>query len=157
MNSQRRLILAAAAAMTLGGCAGIRPGYERPSLTLDSFRAIPSEGMTPRFGLGLRVVNPNPAPLPLRGMSYNVAIEGHRIITGVAGDLETVPAYGESVIELQAGIDLISGLRLINDLLQDTRRENVRYNLKARLDTGGLSRFLVLEEAGQLSLASLRR
>lgn len=157
MNSQRRLILAAAAAMTLGGCAGIRPGYERPSLTLDSFRAIPSEGMTPRFALGLRVVNPNPAPLPLRGMSYNVAIEGYRIITGVAGDLETVPAYGESVIELQAGIDLISGLRLINDLLQDTRRENVRYNLKARLDTGGLSRFLVLEEAGQLSLASLRR
>lgn len=157
MNSQRRLILVAAAAMILGGCAGVRPGYERPSLTLDSFRAIPSDGMTPRFALGLRVVNPNPAPLPLRGMSYNVAIEGHRIVTGVAGDLETVPAYGESVIELQAGIDLISGLRLINDLIQDTRRENVRYNLKARLDTGGLSRFLVLEEAGELSLASLRR
>lgn len=157
MNSQRRLVLATGAALFLGGCAGMRPGYERPSLMLDSFRALPSEGMTPRFALGLRVVNPNPTSLPLRGMSYNVEIEGHRIINGVAGNLETVPAYGESVIELQAGVDLISGLRLINDLLQDTRREQFRYNLKARLDTGGLSRFLVLEEAGQLSLASLRR
>jgi hypothetical protein len=156
MNSRRRLILTAAAVF-LGGCAGMRPGYERPSLMLDSFRAVPSEGMAPRFALGLRVVNPNSTPLPLRGMTFNVQIEGHRLINGVAADLETVPAYGESVIELQAGVDLISGLRLINDLLQDSGREYFRFNLKARLDTGGLSRFLVLEEAGQLSLASLRR
>ncbi len=157
MNSLRRLVLATAAATFVGGCAGIRPGYERPSLMLDSFRALPSDGMTPRFALGLRVVNPNPAPLPLRGISYNIEIEGHRIINGVAGNLEAVPAYGESVIEIQAGVDLISGLRLINDLVQDPRREYFRYGLKARLDTGGLSRFLVLEEAGQLSLVSLRR
>jgi len=157
MPSQRRLFLATAAALFLGGCAGVRPGYERPSLMLDSFRAIPSEGMTPRFALGLRVVNPNPTPLPLRGMSYNVEFEGYRVITGVAGNLETVPAYGESLIEVEAGVDLISGLRLFNDLLQDPQRDRFRYNLRARLDTGGISRFLVLEESGELSLASLRR
>jgi LEA14-like dessication related protein len=124
---------------------------------LDSFRAIPSEGMTPRFALGLRVVNPNSTPLPLRGMSYNVEFEGYQVITGVAGNLATVPAYGESLIEVQAGVDLISGLRLFNDLLQDPQRDRFRYNLRARLDTGGISRFLVLEESGELSLASLQR
>jgi hypothetical protein len=157
MPTQRRLFLATAAALFLGGCAGVRPGYERPSLMLDSFRAIPSEGMTPRFALGLRVVNPNPTPLPLRGMSYNVEFEGYRVITGVAGNLETVPAYGESLIEVEAGVDLISGLRLFNDLLQDPQRDRFRFNLRARLDTGGISRFLVLEESGELSLAPLRR
>lgn len=157
MPSQRRLFLATAAALILGGCAGVRPGYERPSILLDSFHAIPSEGMTPRFALGLRVVNPNPTPLPLRGMSYNVEFEGYRVITGVAGNLPTVPAYGESLIEVQAGVDLISGLRLLNDLLQDPQRERFLYTLRARLDTGGISRFLVLEESGELSLASLQR
>jgi LEA14-like dessication related protein len=90
-------------------------------------------------------------------MSYNVEFEGYRVITGVAGNLATVPAYGESLIEVQAGIDLISGLRLFNDLLQDPQRDRFRYNLRARLDTGGISRFLVLEESGELSLASLQR
>ena len=157
MPSHRRLFLATAAALFLGGCAGLRPGYERPSLMLDSFRAIPSEGMAPRFALGLRVVNPNPTPLPLRGLSYHVEFEGFRVITGVAGNLETVPAYGESLIELQAGVDLISGLRLFNNLLQDPQRDRLRYNLRARLDTGGIRRFLVLEESGELSLAALQR
>lgn len=156
MPFQRRLFLAAAAAWVMGGCAGVRPGYERPSLLLESFHAIPSEGMTPRFALGLRVVNPNPTPLPLKGISYNVEFEGYRVITGVAGNLATVPAYGESLIEVQAGIDLISGLRLFNDLLQDPQRDEFRYNLRARLDTGGISRFLVLEESGELSLTSLK-
>ena len=157
MPSHRRLFLATAAALFLGGCAGVRPGYERPSLMLESFRAIPSEGMSPRFALGLRVVNPNPTPLPLRGLSYNVEFEGFRVITGVAGNLETVPAYGESLIEVQAGVDLISGLRLFNNLLQDPQRDRLRYNLRARLDTGGIRRFLVLEESGELSLAALQR
>jgi len=157
MPSHRRLFLATAAALFLGGCAGVRPGYERPSLMLDSFRAIPSEGMAPRFALGLRVVNPNPTPLPLRGLSYHVEFEGFRVITGVAGNLETVPAYGESLIELQAGVDLISGLRLFNNLLQDPQRDRLRYSLRARLDTGGIRRFLVLEESGELSLAALQR
>ena len=157
MPSHRRLFLATAAALFLGGCAGLRPGYERPSLMLDSFRAIPSEGMAPRFALGLRVVNPNPTPLPLRGLSYHVEFEGFRVITGVAGNLETVPAYGESLIELQAGVDLISGLRLFNNLLQDPQRDRLRYSLRARLDTGGIRRFLVLEESGELSLAALQR
>ncbi len=157
MPSHRRLFLATAAALFLGGCAGVRPGYERPSLMLDSFRAIPSEGMAPRFALGLRVVNPNPTPLPLRGLSYHVEFEGFRVITGVAGNLETVPAYGESLIEVQAGVDLISGLRLFNNLLQDPQRDRLRYSLRARLDTGGIRRFLVLEESGELSLAALQR
>ncbi|AHE97990.1 LEA type 2 family protein [Thioalkalivibrio paradoxus] len=157
MLPSRRLFLFAATAALAAGCAGVRPGYEQPSLMLDSFRAVPSEGLSPRFAIGLRVVNPNPSALPLRGMSYNVEFEGHRLITGVAGDLSSVPAYGESVIEVQAGLDLLSGVRLFNDLLSDPHRERFRYNLRARLDTGGLRRFLTLEEAGELSLAALGR
>jgi LEA14-like dessication related protein len=157
MLPARRLFLVAAGALLLGGCAGMRPGYERPSVTLSSFRILPSEGLMPRFALGLRVVNPNPTPLPLRGMSYNVAFEGHPLLTGVAGNLETVPAYGESMIEVQTGVDLISGLRLFNDLLNDPQRDRLRFLLRARLDTGGLTRFLTLEEAGELSLAAFQR
>lgn len=156
-SPHRRLFLLSAGALLVSGCAGMRPGYETPSLLLDSFRTLPSDSLSPRFLIGLRVVNPNPTPLPLRGMSYNVELEGRRLITGVASDLKTVPAYGEQLIEVQAGIDLINGLRLFNDLLGQTQRDTFRYTLKARMDTGGLSRFLTLEEAGEISLAGMRR
>ncbi len=157
MVPARRLFLATAGSLLLSGCAGLRPGYERPSITLNAFRMVPSEGLAPRFALGLRVINPNPTPLPLRGLSYHVDLEGHSLLTGVAGNLETVPAYGESLIEVQTGVDLISGLRLFSDLLRDPGRDRLQYRVRARLDTGGLTRFLTLEEAGELSLAPSQR
>ena len=151
----RREALAAIGVLALTGCAGLPGGeVQEPSVMLSSFRMLPSEGLSPRFLIGLRVVNPNRFPLDLRGLSYDVELEGRRLLTGVAGDLARIPAYGESEIELQAGVDLLSGLRLFNDLLADPRRERVDYTFRARLDVGGLRRVMTLEEKGQLSLVS---
>ncbi|MDH3751374.1 MAG: hypothetical protein OEU40_12330, partial [Gammaproteobacteria bacterium] len=86
------LIVLAAAALT--GCAGLRPGYETPTVTISSFKAIPSEGGLPAFEIGLRVINPNIEPLELRGVSYTISIEGHDIIKGVGNDLPVIDGYG---------------------------------------------------------------
>lgn len=157
MNRQRRWLLISAMAGLVSGCAGLPKPLETPSIMLDSFRLLPSEGMTPRFAIGLRVINPNPTPLPLRGVSYSAGLEGRRLLSGVAGDLRTVPAYGEELIELQAGLDLLSGLQFLSDLLNQTQREAFSFNVQARLDTGGRMGFLTLDETGEISLAGLRR
>ncbi|MEY6433960.1 LEA type 2 family protein [Thioalkalicoccus limnaeus] len=153
----RRWFLAGMAAVLVAGCASLRSDYEPPAVMLDSFRLLPSEGLAPRFALGLRVVNPNPAPLPLTGLSYDVALAGQRLITGVARDLKTVPAFGESTVELQAGVDLISGVLLFQQILATSPSDEIDYRLRARLSTGGLTRLLTLEESGTLSLANWRR
>lgn len=119
---------------------------------LDSFRVAPSEGLAPRFLIGLRIINPNRDAINIRGLTYDVELEGRKLLTGVSANLGRVPGYGESDIELQAGLDLLGGLRLFNDLLADPRRERIRYTFRARLDVGGLTRMLTLEEDGELSL-----
>jgi LEA14-like dessication related protein len=157
MQIARRRVLIAMGALLMTGCAGLQTGFERPRIILTSFRAVPSEGFAPRFAIGLRVVNPNRGALNLRGLSYDVELEGHPLLSGVTSNLPRVPGYGEADIEVLVGVDLLGGLRLFNELLSDTRRERFRYALRARLDVGGLQPFVTLEEKGELSLAPARR
>lgn len=158
MDSTRRKSLILIGALLLTGCASVLTDpLEAPIVSLDSFRILPSEGLSPRFLIGLRVINPNRAALDLRGLSYDIELEGRRLLTGVAGNLARIPAFGESTIELQAGVDLLSGLRLFNDIISDPGREKVNYTFRARLDVGRLSRMVTLEEVGELTLMPGRR
>ena len=70
-------------AVPLAGCAGLRPGWETPTVTVKSVRALPSQGMLPEFEIDLHIVNPNREALKLAGVSYNVSHEGHELIKGV--------------------------------------------------------------------------
>ena len=62
--------------LMLAACATMSPNYEEPTVSLSSFRALPSEGMTPAFEIGLRIINPNASPLALAGVVYTISIEG---------------------------------------------------------------------------------
>ena len=57
------------ALVILAGCASMQPGYESPSVTVNHFRALPSEGVAPRFEIGLRILNPNRSSLKLHGIA----------------------------------------------------------------------------------------
>ena len=43
-------------AVMLQACAGLRPGHETPTVNVNSFRALPSDGMLPSFEIGLPVI-----------------------------------------------------------------------------------------------------
>lgn len=119
----------------LCSCAGMRPGYESPSVSLRSFRYLPQDGISPRFEIGLHLVNPNKTALPLNGIFYTVKIEGHKVLTGVANDLPTVEPYGEADILLEASVDLLQGVGLFQTLLTQPQT-SLKYVFDAKLDVG---------------------
>jgi len=135
----------------LAGCASLQPGYETPTVTVTHFRGLPGEGGAPRFEIGLRILNPNRSPLKLHGIAYNVRLEGHRLLAGVANDLPEVAAYGEADVNLVASIDLLGGLGLIGDLL-NSQRGSLTYRLEAKLDIGPLQPAIRVDHEGQLAL-----
>jgi len=139
------------ALLALSGCATLQPGYETPTVTVNSFRTLPGEGVAPRFEIGLRILNPNRSPLKLHGIAYSVHLEGHRLLAGVANDLPEVAPYGEADITLDAGVDLLGGIGLIGDLLQASRK-SLSYRLEAKLDIGPLQPAIRVNHEGQLSL-----
>lgn len=151
MNRPNRLLLCLLMLLLMAGCANLQPRLETPKVSITSFRLLPSESMAPRFEVGLHVMNPNLIPLALKGMSYNIKLEGHPLISGVTSDLPLIAAYGEGDIVVQATTDLFSGLKLVSELMARPR-ESFTYELEAKFDMGGLLPNIRVRESGEIDL-----
>lgn len=138
-------------AVLLQACAGLRPGYETPTVSINSFRTLPSEGVLPTFEIGLHVTNPNSVALNLRGISYTISLEGHDIIKGVGNDLPTIDAYGEGQFKLTAAANLFAGIQLINELMNGAN-DSLKYEFAAKLDIGSLRPAIRVSDTGHIDL-----
>ena len=156
MIRRARIVMLLAAAGLLFGCAGLDPGFETPTVGISSFRALPAAGAMPQFEIGLRIINPNRTALRLEGIVYSVVLEGHKVLTGVSGDLPVIDAYGQGDVTLTATADLLSSIRLLNSLMQQPQ-ETFSYELDARLDIGSLRPRIHVREEGEISLAPAAR
>lgn len=146
-----RTLWALALTATVGACATLNPDYEQPTVTLSSFRALPSAGMTPAFEIGLRVINPNAAPLELEGVVYTIAIEGHELVKGVGKDFPVVEGYSQADLMLTGSANLLAGIRFIGDMMHKAD-QTLSYDFEAKLDLRGLYPSIRVNESGRFDL-----
>ncbi len=137
------------------GCAGLQPGYETPSVTVKSFRALPSAGAMPNFEIGLEVVNPNEQALELAGIAYTISLEGHEIIKGVGNELPVIAGYGTGTVTVTASASLFEGIRLFSDLVQSPK-DSFEYSFEAKLDPGGFRPAVRVKDSGTISAGNLQ-
>lgn len=136
----------------VSGCAGMTsPQFEQPVVSLSSFRMLPQETASPRFEIGLHIINPNRQSLSFEGIYYTVNIEGYDVLAGVSNNLPTVDPYGEADVLLAANVDLLKSIRLISSLMQQPR-DRFKYSFKAKLDPGGLNPKITIQEDGEFDL-----
>lgn len=136
------------------GCATLQPGYETPTVSISSFETVPTQGLIPQFKIGLHIINPNRTPLSLKGVSYTIFLEGHKILTGVSNKLPQIEAYGEGDVILNASVDLLSSIGFFTDMIQNQRKEQLAYSLNAKLDTGALHPMIHVTKEGKISLTN---
>jgi len=146
-----RLIVVLLMTMALSACATLSPDYEEPTVTLSSFKALPSEGMIPAFEIGLRIINPNSQALNLEGIVYTVSLEGYELIKGVGKDFPVIEGYSEGTVKLTAAANLLTGIRFITEMMQ-SGGGLVEYEFKAKLDIGGLYPSIRVKESGNIHL-----
>ena len=140
--------------LILSGCARFSSHYEELTVGLKTFRLIPTKAIIPTFEIGLHIINPNREPLDISGVYYTVAIEGHKVLAGVASDLPEIKGYGEGDITIEATVDLLSGAKLIRSLLVQPT-STFQYTFNAKLDLGPFIPTMNIEEKGQFSADSL--
>lgn len=138
--------------LLLQGCATLKPlDFEDPSVTVNSVKIVPSEGIAPKFEISLHVVNPNSIALPLRGVAYTVKIEGKQILNGVSNKMPEIAAYGDGDITLSATANLLNSVRLLASLMQKNQ-DQVAYEMNAKLDLGTFTPDIHVKEVGEISL-----
>jgi LEA14-like dessication related protein len=147
-----RILALACLALAASSCATLSPDYEQPTVTLSSFRALPSEGMTPAFEIGLRVINPNPDPLELQGVVYTIAVEGHELVKGVGRDFPAVEGYSQADLLLTGSANLLAGIRFIGDMM-NKQDQSLNYDFEAKLDLKGLYPSIRVNESGSFDLS----
>lgn len=149
MNFHR--IFALLLGAVLSACATLSPDYEEPTVTLSSFRALPSEGMAPSFEIGLRILNPNAQSLDLQGIVYTISLNGYELVKGVGKDFPVIEGYTESDVKLTASANLLAGMRFVHNMMQ-SHDGSFEYEFKAKLDLGGLYPSIKIRETGNINL-----
>ncbi len=137
------------------GCAGTGTQYEKPEIGLTSLRLVPHQGMSPRFAIGLHIVNPNNTPLELKGIFYKISIEDHKILAGASNTFPMIEPYGQEDITLQATVDLLGSAILLGDILSQPK-DKYEYTFDAKLDVADMFSNIVIREKGMISLSNLQ-
>ena len=137
-------------ALSIGGCASV---VDRDPVRINvvGMEPLPGVGMEIRFGLKLRVQNPNDDAIDFDGVALELELNGKPFATGVSDAQGSVPRYGETVIVVPVTVSAISFVRQAMGMVEDEPADSVPYVLSGKL-SGGLFRGMRFRDEGKLSL-----
>ncbi len=101
----------------VGGCAQFTTPEQRPEVHLVDVIPLASPGLAPRFVVRLEVVNRSRRAIHVSGLSYDLALNGARVMSGVTAEAVAVAPFGRSQVDVDATVNLIGSLRAITGWL----------------------------------------
>ena len=138
--------------LALSGCANLPvTDFDEPEIRLISLRPLSVENMEARFEIRLRVINPNPVGITVKGLYSEVFLSNRRVLSGTSSGRNLIPAYGEGEVVLLAGIGMLDSLALIRELAEKPPAGGLPYTLKTKLSLAALPYALRLEHTGSLA------
>ena len=118
----------------LGGCASIDRNHDKPKIDVVGIQKSQTDTAALQFTIQLRIVNPNAETLHLKGLYYELSLEGIDIITGTANNLPSIEGYSEQIISVSSAASLMSSVRLMSHLI-NSPQDVLDYKLRAKLGT----------------------
>ena len=150
--SVRRRVVMLLAALGLGACAGLPLSMKPPEVSVADLRLIDAGLLEQRFGLRLRVLNPNDADIPVDGLSFTIALNGKAFATGVSNTAVTIPRLGEAVVEVEAVSSLAGMLRQLRAF--GVSQQRIDYRIHGELHTGSLRGTIPFDRRGEVDLST---
>ncbi len=118
----------------ISGCTSIGgPVIASPAVTLTSVKLESANIRSQTFLLGIGINNPNPFPLPVKSMRYQVALDGEKFAGGETAANFTVPANGDGAFAIKVDLDLLRTSTQLATLLQSATTRDVNYALDGSL------------------------
>lgn len=139
------LVLAAAACATLSG-------LDAPRVSVSNITPQDMTLFEQQFLVALRIQNPNDVPLGVKGMTFNLDLNGKSFASGLSNQQVTVPRFGSAVVEVEVYSGLTGILRQFQTFAAGgAPRFTYRLRGKAHLDQPA-SITLPFDEQGEIEL-----
>jgi len=129
----RSYALTASMALVLTGCAGTETLVSSPNVSLASVELQRADFHRQTFLLGFDVSNPNPFPLPVKAVTYQVLFDDQKFAGGEAEGSFVVPARGDDKFAISVDLDILNSATQIASLVRSGPPEVVNYALKGSL------------------------
>ena len=97
----------------VAGCATLS-GLDAPRVNVSNITPRDMTLFEQKFLVQLRIQNPNDVPLEVKGMTFNLDLNGKSFATGLSNQQVTIPRFGSEVVD----VEVFSGLSGILKQLQ---------------------------------------
>jgi len=146
----RRVILLLVV-FSLFGCAGLGYREDQLKVTIADIKMLDSTLMEQRFLVKLRVQNRGQEALSVRGMSFDVELNGKDFGSGVSNQEVSVPAFEDAVIDVKLTSTIFGVIRQLQSM-RKLESKPFMYRLSGRLNTLGSMISLPFSEEGEIDL-----
>lgn len=149
-NTLARVLGLAVLYLAMAGCASLLPADERVRVTVSDIRLADATLMEQSYEVTLRIQNHGDQAIPVRGGSFDLALNGRDFASGVSDSAVEIPPFGEARIDVRMVSTVFGFMRLFQGMQQDAG-ETLSYRISGRLATGGLYP-VAFSRSGEVSL-----
>jgi LEA14-like dessication related protein len=151
--SMRWMVLALLAATV--GCSSLGSKIETPRLMIVSVSVTSADMFSQQFLVRMSVQNPNDRELAVKGIDYQLFLEGDSFAEGVSNAPFVLPPLGDTEFDLTVRTNFVSSLgRLLSRL---NGRDEVQYLIEGKVFTDlGMFSKIPFRESGTVKL-NMRR
>ncbi|OOZ37891.1 LEA type 2 family protein [Solemya velesiana gill symbiont] len=149
MTTPKSLALCWLALILLSGCAGLAQSHESPRVSLVGIKMIDVEIFEQRYGLMLRIQNPNPEALVITGMSFKVEINERAFASGVSDSAVTVDGFGEATLDVEVASSLFDFVEQLR-ALEKRHGQPLTYRIYGKIRQAGSPFAIPFERKGRI-------
>lgn len=143
--------LTAIIVLALAACTNYHSDFEKPDVKVTQVQHLGGGLLDQRFRVQLSMTNPNDYALDLKAIQFQVEIAGKQLISGVAGDLPKIPAYGQASFAVDGQANVLEVGGLIAKVLKNPAA-NFDYQVKGTVSLrSGFPKTFPLQKRGTLS------
>ena len=133
----------------LVGCAGLETQVEPPRISLAHLKVVDVQIFEQRFGLTLRIQNPNRNELTVEGISIKLEVNDETLAHGVGKQEVKVPGFGEALLDVEVVSTLFKMVEQLTSMEQRSG-EPLDYRISGRITVQESLRGIPFEHSGRL-------
>ncbi len=139
--------------MLLNGCASLSPREDSVRVNLSNLRMLESTLFEQRFEASIRVQNRSQSQLDVKGLSFDLSLNGKDFASGVSNSHMSIAPLSEGVISVNLTSTLFSLIRQVHSM-QEIQNKPFSYELYGKVYTDYDFLGVSFSEKGEIDLTT---